>query len=109
MSNFNNKLHGGELLKLLDQTASITGRRYSRKYVVTAQVIEVQYFAPIDIGDHVTLTGRVKKVGKSSMTIQVDVHTESAYSGNKILTNVATFIMVAMRDGRSSPVPPLED
>ena len=109
MANFVNKMHGGELLKLLDQVASATARRYSRKYCVTAKIIGVEYFEPIEIGSYVVVRGEVLKVGKTSMTINIKVHKEDMYSGEVVLTNRADFIMVALdSNGRSTPVKQLE-
>ena len=108
MANFSGKLHGGELLKLLDQVASATSRRYSRGYCVTAKVLDVEYFDPITIGDLVTCTGTIVSTGRTSMVVEVEVTTESMYSGDITPTNKAKFIMVHMVDGRPSPVPKFE-
>ncbi len=109
MSNFSGKLHGGELLKLLDQTASATGRRYSRGYVVTAHISDIDYIHPIDIGDLITLEGSIVKVGKTSMTIEVKVTSESMYTGEIKLTNRAKFIMVHMVDDKPALIRINED
>jgi uncharacterized protein (TIGR00369 family) len=108
MVNFSGSMHGGELLKLLDQVASATSRRYSRGYCVTAKVLAVEYFDPISIGDLVTCTGTITSVGRTSMVVDIEVKSESMYTGEIVPTNKAQFIMVHMVDGRSSPVPKLE-
>jgi uncharacterized protein (TIGR00369 family) len=109
MANFSGSMHGGELLKLLDQVASAVSRRYSRGYCVTAKVLEVEYFDPIKIGDLVTCTGTIVSTGRTSMVVEVEVTTESMYSGDITPTNKAKFIMVHMVDGRPAPVPKLEE
>ena len=110
MGNFVNKMHGGELLKLLDQVASITSRRYSRNYCVTAKILDVEFFSPIDIGSYVIVKGTVIKTGRTSMTVGIEVSMEDTYAGSSILTNTATFIMVSLgADGRSKPVPSLNE
>ena len=109
MANFVDKVHGGELLKLLDQVASATARRYSRLYCVTAKITGVEYFEPIEIGSLVTVRGEIIKVGKTSMTIHLEVNQENMYTGEIVLTNRADFIMVALdAQGRSTPVKQLE-
>jgi uncharacterized protein (TIGR00369 family) len=109
MANFSGMLHGGELLKLLDQVASAVSRRYSRGYCVTAKVHDVEYFDPIKIGDLVTCTGTITSTGRTSMVVEIEVKSESMHTGEVILTNRAKFIMVHMVDGRPSPVPKLEN
>lgn len=109
MSNFVNKMHGGELLKLLDQVASATSRRYSRLYCVTAKILSVDYFDPIEIGSLVSVRGEIVKVGTSSMTVDIEVTQEDMRTGDTNVTNRARFIMVALdANGRSTPVPQLE-
>lgn len=110
MSNFVDKMHGGELLKLLDQVASATSRRYSRLYCVTAKILCVEYFEPIEIGSLVSVRGEVVKVGTTSMTVDIEVTQEDMYTGSQKITNRAVFIMVALgSDGRGKPVPRLEE
>ena len=109
MSNFVGKMHGGELLKLLDQVASATSRRYSRLYCVTAKILSVEYFDPIEIGSLVSVRGEIIKVGKTSMTVDIEVKQENMKTGEINITNRAKFIMVALNsNGRSTPVPQLE-
>lgn len=108
MANFADKVHGGELLKLLDQVASATSRRYSRCYCVTAKISEVTYLAPIEIGSLVSVRGTVAAVGQTSMTVNIEVTMEDMKTGFIVITNRARFIMVALgSDGRSTPVPQL--
>lgn len=110
MANFVDKMHGGELLKLLDQVASATSRRYSRLYCVTAKILGVEYFEPIEIGSLVSVRGEVVKVGTTSMTVDIEVTQEDMYTGSQKTTNRAVFIMVALgSDGRGKPVPRLEE
>ena len=110
MANFVGKMHGGELLKLLDQVASATSRRYSRLYCVTAKILSVEYFDPIEIGSLVSVRGEIIKVGKTSMTVDIEVKQENMKTGEINITNRAKFIMVALNsNGRSTPVPQLEN
>jgi acyl-CoA hydrolase len=78
-------------------------------YCVTAKITGVEYFEPIEIGSLVTVRGEIMKVGKTSMTIHLEVNQENMYTGEIILTNRADFIMVALdAQGRSTPVKQLE-
>jgi len=107
-SNFDNKLHGGELLKLLDQTASITSRRFSRLYCITVKIMDVQYLEPIDIGCLLSIRGEVIKVGKTSMTIDLVGVKEDVKNSCQIKCVTAQFLMVGVDDNKiPTPVPKL--
>jgi acyl-CoA hydrolase len=103
-ANFNNKLHGGELLKLLDQVASATSRRFSRLYCITAKVMEVQYLEPIDIGCLLSIRGEVVKVGRTSMTIDMIAVTENIETSTQVRCVTAKFLMVGV-DANKVPTP----
>ena len=59
MVNFSGKVHGGVLLKYLDQVAYICGTRYAGTYVVTLSVDRVDFIAPIQVGELVTFQASV--------------------------------------------------
>jgi acyl-CoA hydrolase len=109
-SNFDNKLHGGELLKLLDQTASVTSRRFSRLYCITVKIMDVQYLEPIDIGCLLSIRGEVVNVGKTSMIIDLVGVKEDVKNSVQIKCVVAKFLMVGVDDNKiPTPVPKLPE
>ena len=109
-TNPSGKVHGGELMKMLDSTAYAAARKYSRSNVVTARVDELEFHTPILIGDLVTCTAEVIYVGKTSMEVAVNVEVEvlEAEQGPQHALS-AYFTMVALdRNGRPMAVPPME-
>ncbi|WP_024330241.1 acyl-CoA thioesterase [Simiduia agarivorans] len=109
MSNFGGKMHGGELLKLLDKVAYTAAIRYCGSYVVTLSVDNVLFKQPVAIGDLLTLMASVNYTGTSSMEIGIKVVSENLETGVVRHTNTCYFTMVAVdSDGKAIPVEPLE-
>ncbi|QNG35588.1 acyl-CoA thioesterase [Geodermatophilaceae bacterium NBWT11] len=108
MSNFSGNVHGGQLLKLLDQVAYTCASRYSRNYAVTLSVDQVVFREPIAVGELVTFQASVNYTGRTSMEIGIRVTTEDLRAGQVRHTNSCYFTMVAL-DGDRKPVevPPL--
>ncbi|WP_374351859.1 acyl-CoA thioesterase [Chitinimonas sp.] len=109
MANFSGNVHGGAILKLLDQVAYACASRYAASYVVTLSVDQVTFAQPIHVGELVTFLASVNYTGRSSMEIGIKVVAEHVTQGVIRHTNSCFFTMVAVDDaGRSKAVPPLQ-
>ncbi len=109
MANFSGNVHGGNLLKLLDQVAYTCAARYSGHYAVTLSVDQVKFKQPIRIGELVTFFSSVNYVGRTSMEVGVKVVAEDVHSHQKRHTNSCYFTMVAVdKEGKPTTVPPLD-
>jgi uncharacterized protein (TIGR00369 family) len=107
-SNFNGKIHGGYILRLLDQIAFACASKHSGVYCVTASVDTVDFLNPIEIGELVTMKASVNYVGRSSMVIGIRVEAENIQTGAVKHCNSSHFTMVAKdEEGRSVQVPGL--
>ncbi|MYM62608.1 acyl-CoA thioesterase [Pseudomaricurvus sp. HS19] len=105
MSNFGGKMHGGELLKLLDKVAYTCAMRFSGKYVVTLSVDQVLFKEPVAIGELVSFKAAVNYTGRTSMEVGIRVTAENLQEGTVRHTNSCYFTMVAVdADSRPSPV-----
>jgi acyl-CoA hydrolase/bacterioferritin (cytochrome b1) len=101
-------VHGGELMKLMDNAAGVVAARHSRYNVVTAIVRGIEFHAPVRIGDLVTVRAKLTFTGRSSMEVQVRVEAENTVSGSKRPALTAYFVMVATDiQGKTLEVPPL--
>ena len=103
-ANFSGNVHGGELLRLLDQVAYSCASRYSG----TLSVDKVLFKEPIHVGDLVTFYASVNYTGRTSMEIGIRVEAQNIRTGEVRHTNSCYFTMVAVEDGKPVPVPPLE-
>jgi acyl-CoA hydrolase len=108
-ANFSGNVHGGTLLKYLDEVAYACASRYAGQYVVTLSVDQVNFRQPVHVGELVTFLASVNYVGTTSMEIGIKVITEDIRQKTVRHTNSCFFTMVAVgEDGRPAPVPPLE-
>lgn len=109
-ANFTGKnVHGGEILKLLDQVAYACAARYSGTYAVTLSVDMVLFKNPIKIGSLVTFHASVNYTGRTSMEIGIKVISEDITDHTMKNTNVCYFTMVSVDEkGEPLPVPKLE-
>jgi acyl-CoA hydrolase len=108
MANFSGKVHGGTLLKLLDQVAYSCASRYCGTYVVTLSVDRVLFRDAIQVGELVSFTATVNFTGRTSLEVGIRVETENIRDGSRRHTNSSYFTMVAVDDaGNPVAVPPL--
>jgi acyl-CoA hydrolase len=108
MSNFSGNVHGGHILKYLDQVAYACASRYAGQYVVTLSVDQVVFREPIHVGELVTFLASVNYTGRTSMEIGIKVVTEDIRQKLVRHTNSCYFTMVAVDElGNPTPVPPL--
>lgn len=109
MANFHGNVHGGDLLKLLDQVAYACASRYSGHYVVTLSVDKVTFKEPIHVGELVTFLASVNHVGRTSMEVGIRVEAQNIQARSTRHTNSCYFTMVAVdQQGRPVAVPPLQ-
>ncbi|MDZ7891200.1 MAG: acyl-CoA thioesterase [Rhodoferax sp.] len=109
MANFSGNVHGGAILKLLDQVAYACASRYASRYVVTLSVDRVLFLQAIHVGELVTFLASVNYTGKSSMEVGIKVIAENIRTQEVRHVNSCFFTMVAVDDDRKvAPVPPLQ-
>jgi acyl-CoA hydrolase len=108
MANFSGKVHGGTLLKYLDEVAYACACRYAGSYVVTLSVDQVIFREPVHVGELVTFLASVNYTGRTSMEIGIKVVTENIRERSVRHSNSCFFTMVALGDdGKPVPVQPL--
>jgi acyl-CoA hydrolase len=103
-ANFSGNVHGGTILKLLDQVAYACASRYAGRYVVTLTVDQVMFRQPIHVGELVTFLAAVNHTGTSSMEIGIKVIAENIRTREVRHVNSCFFTMVAVGDDRK-PIP----
>lgn len=104
-ANFSGNVHGGEMMKMLDEVAYACASRYCGNYVVTLSVDQVVFKQPVQIGELVTFLATVNFTGRTSMEVGVKVISENIQKRSCRHTNSCYFTMVAVDDdGKSTPV-----
>src|SRR5699024_12528135 len=108
MANFSGNVHGGTLLKYLDEVAYACASRFAGCYVVTLSVDQVTFRQPIHVGELVTFLASVNYTGRTSMEVGIKVVTENIREKLVRHTNSCFFTMVAIdENGKTVEVPKL--
>ena|ERR1700761_6165206 len=101
-------LFGGNALSMMGKAAFVAATRRARCAVVMATSDKVQFHEPVKVGELVELTAQVQRVGRSSMTVAVEVVAETLVTGDRRIAMRGMFEMVAVDGaGRPTPVAPL--
>jgi acyl-CoA hydrolase len=104
-------VHGGELMKIMDNAAGVVAARHSGGSVVTGEVEDIRFIRPVRVGDLITAKAKLAFVSSSSMEVRIQVEAENLFSaknGEKVLALSALFVMVALNgEGKPKKVPPM--
>lgn len=101
-------VHGGAVMKMVDEAAGSAAIRHARCRVATAAIDFMSFLHPVHVGDLVSCKSSVNDTGRTSMEVGVRVETEDMLTGEKHHTSSAYVLMVALDAlGRPVPVPPV--
>ena len=105
--NYGGKVHGGQVMKWIDQAGYAAAVGWSGKYSVTVAVGGIRFVAPIRISDLVTIDTVLVYTGTSSMHFAVDVRARDPMGdGRERLCTHCVIVFVAVdKDGKPVPVP----
>ena len=101
-------VHGGWIMKLVDEAGALACMRHAQRRVVTVAIDQMVFRQPIRIGELVLLNAEVTYTGRTSMEAEVQVTAEDPITGERTHTNTAYLVYVALdRKGNPALVPPL--
>jgi len=101
-------VHGGWIMKLVDEAGALACMRHAQRRVVTVAIDQMVFRQPIRIGDLVILDAQVSYAGRTSLEAEVHVIAENPITGERTHTNTAYLVYVAMdKEGQPAPVPAL--
>jgi acyl-CoA hydrolase len=102
-------VHGGVIMRMVDDAAGTAAARHAGHPAVTASVDELSFLGPVHVGDLVTVKARVNAAGRTSMEVGVRVEAEPGHGGPRRHTTSAYLTFVALDEhGRPTAVPPLD-
>ena len=107
--NYGGKVHGGVVMKWIDQVGYAAAVGWSGRYSVTVAVGGIRFVAPIRISDLVTVRAKLVYTGTSSMHFAVDVRARDPMEGgeDRLCTHcIIVFVALEGAEGKPSPVPP---
>lgn len=103
-ANLAGNVHGGVILKLIDNTAFMVGSRHTGGNVVTASIDKVDFHSPVYVGDILRVSASVNYVGKTSMEIGVRVEAEDYVTGEVRHTGSAYMTFVALDENHKPKI-----
>lgn len=104
-TNHHSTLFGGTALAWMDEVSFITATRFSRKRLVTVSTEKINFTHPIPSGTIVELVGKVIRVGRTSLTVNVSIFLEDMYSEGREEVIHGQFNFVAIGDnGKPTPL-----
>ena len=107
-ANLLGNVHGGWIMKLVDEAGALASMRHAQRKVVTVAIDSMTFRQPIRIGDLIILNAEVTYTGRTSLEAEVQVLAENPVTGEQTYTNNAYLVYVALDDnGRPTVVPPL--
>ena len=101
--NYGGKVHGGQVMKWIDQAGYAAAVGWSGRYSVTVAVGGIRFVAPIKISDLVTVATQLIHTGTSSMHFAVDVQARDPMGGEERLCTHCVIVFVAV-DEAGKPV-----
>ncbi len=101
-------VHGGVVVKIIDEAAGVVAARHARSNVVTASIDRMDFHNPVFVGDVLFFKASLNLVGRTSMEIGVRVEAENVITGEVRHAASAYLTYVALdAGGKPSEVPPL--
>ena len=99
-TNVHGTIFGGTLLSYIDQAGAVAARCYSPQMVVTVAMKEVEFKKPVFVGDVISFYCDVTRVGRTSITVQVDVEAQRYKpAGELVKVTEAEVVYVAVDEG----------
>jgi acyl-CoA hydrolase len=105
--NFGGKVHGGAIMKWIDQAGYTCAAGWTGTYCVTVYLGGLHFLGPIFVGELVELKALVIRTGRSSLDIAVDIYAGDPKTGVRRRTAHCVIVFVGLDpDGRPTAVPP---
>lgn len=104
--NFGGKVHGGTVMKWIDEAGYACATSWSNRYCVTVYVGGIRFHRPIMIGDLVEVEAKIAFTGSTSMNISVEVRSGDMKGGEMAKTTECLIVFVSVDShGRPMPAP----
>lgn len=102
-------VHGGHVMKWMDEVGALSAMRFAGEPCVTAHVDEVDFLRPVPVGETVLVESYVYAAGRTSARVRLRAYRENPRTGETQLTTESLFVFVAIdENGEPTPVPELE-
>jgi acyl-CoA thioesterase YciA len=104
-TNAQGSIFGGVILSHIDLAGVVEARRHANQRFVTVAMKEVEFKKPVYVGDTVSFYASTRRVGRTSVTIRVEVEAQRWDDPKKkVIVTRAEVVYVAV-DDRGRPIP----
>jgi acyl-CoA thioesterase YciA len=106
-TNGHGTIFGGVILSHLDLASAVEARKVAPHRYVTVAMREVAFHAPVFVGDLVSFYTETRRVGRTSVTVGVEVEVErwsAGHQGERVTVTAAEVVLVAI-DAEGNPIP----
>jgi acyl-CoA thioesterase YciA len=105
-TNAHGTIFGGVILSYIDQAAAVAAKRHGAGFIVTVAMREVVFHQPVYVGDLVSFYTHLVRIGRTSITIGVEVFSESEGTENRVKVTEAEVAFVNLdKNRRPIPIP----
>jgi acyl-CoA thioesterase YciA len=108
-ANANGDIFGGWIMSQVDLAGSIPAHRRARGRIATVAVNQFVFKQPVQIGDVVSFYAAVKRVGRTSITVEVEVFSERDRGTKVVKVTEAELTYVAIGADRKPRTLPIEN
>ncbi len=98
-------IFGGKILSLIDQAGAVEGHRHCAGRLLTVAMHEVEFHEPVFVGDLVSLYAQTTRIGRTSITIKVDVEAERRGPEKRVVKVTEAEVVFVQVDENNQPVP----
>ena len=91
-------VHGGTIMRLIDEAGGIAAHRHARSNAVTASVDRIDFLNPVYVGDILTVRASLNLVGRTSMEIGVRVEAENPITGENVIVMNCIWVLRRAKD-----------
>lgn len=102
-ANLAGNVHGGVIMKLIDNAAAVAGVRHAKTSVVTASIDRLSFHHPVHIGDLLIIKSCINMVGNTSLEVGVRVEAENII-GSQVRHIASAYLTFVALDGEGKPV-----
>ena len=106
-TNAHGTIFGGVILSYIDQAAAVEAKRHGAQFIVTIAMREVVFHQPVNVGDLVSFYTRLVRIGRTSITVAVEVFSQPGEGlGNRLRVTEAEVTFVNLdKDRKPAPIP----
>ncbi len=104
-TNYLGTIFGGIILSYIDQAGSVEGHRHAAGRLVTVAMREVEFLAPVHVGDLVSFYATTKRIGNTSITVEVEVIAERQTKDHQKVKVTEAEVVYVQVDERGKPLP----